>query len=133
MEQNVSDCEAGVADCGVDGDTSRLPGEVRLALADIGEVAREGLLALSVTAGLAVLSEMMEAERIALCGPIHGKDPDRRFGRNGTTATSVVLGGRRIPIRRPRVAATDGSAEPRLESFVVASSQDLLCQVATDR
>ena len=133
MEENVSDCEAGVVDRGVDGGLSRLPDEVRLVLADIGEVAREGLLALSVTAGLAVLSEMMEAERTALCGRRDVKNPGRDFTRGGTTATPVVLGGRRVPIRRPRVAAADGSGEPQLESFVVASSQDLLTAVATDR
>ena len=107
--------------------------EVWLALADIGGVAREGLLALSVTAGLAVLGEMMEAERTVLCGPRDAKDPARGHTRGGTTATSVVLGGRRVPIRRPRVAAVDGSCEPQLESFGVASLQDLLTQVAMER
>jgi transposase-like protein len=133
MEKNVSDEKARVADHVEDAGLSRLPDEVTLALADIGEVAREGLLALSVTAGLAVLGEMMEAERTGLCGPRDAKDSDRRFGRNGTAPTSVVLGGRKVPIRRPRVHANDGSSEPRLESFVEASSQDLLTQVAMER
>jgi transposase-like protein len=133
MEQNVSDENADVVDHGENTGLRRLPDEVWLALADIGEVAREGLLALSVTAGLAVLGEMMEAERTVLCGPRDAKDPARGHTRGGTTATSVVLGGRRVPIRRPRVAAADGSCEPQLESFVVASSQDLLTQVAMER
>ncbi len=133
MEENVSDEKARVADHVEDTGLSCLPDEVQLALADIGEVAREGLLALSVTAGLAVLAEMMEAERTVLCGRRDAKDPGRGHTRGGTTATSVVLGGRRVPIRRPRVAATDGSAEPRLESFVVASGRDLLTQVAMER
>jgi len=90
-------------------------------------------LALSVTAGLAVLGEMMEAERTALCGPVNAKVPGREFVRGGSTATSVVLGGRKVPIRRPRVAATDGSAEPPLETFETASSVDLLAQVAMER
>jgi transposase-like protein len=76
---------------------------------------------------------MMEAERTGLCGPRDAKSPDRAFTRGGTTVTSVVLGGRKVPIRRPRVAAADGSPEPRLESFVEASSQDLLTQVAMER
>ncbi len=37
----------------------RLPQEVVVALGDIAQVAREGLLALSVSTGLAVLDEMM--------------------------------------------------------------------------
>ena len=68
MSRNVSDETARVVDHVDDAGLSRLPDEVLLALADIGEVAREGLLALSVTAGLAVLGEMMEAERTGLCG-----------------------------------------------------------------
>ena len=110
-----------------------LPEEVQLALVGIAEAAREGLLALSVTAGMAVLGELMELDRVGLCGPKDAKDPDREFVRNGTTATSVVLGGRRVPIRRPRVAATDGSAEPVLPSFAAAVSSDLLTSVAVER
>ena len=110
-----------------------LPEEVQLALVGIAEAAREGLLALSVTAGMAVLGELMELDRVELCGPKDAKDPDREFVRNGTTATSVVLGGRRVPIRRPRVAATDGSPEPMLASFAAAVSSDLLTSVAMER
>ncbi len=44
---------AGVAD---------LPAEVSLALTDIVAVAREGLLAMSVAAGMAVMQTMFEAE-----------------------------------------------------------------------
>lgn len=80
-------------------DLGRLPDEVQLALSDIAGVAREGLLALSVTTGLAVLAEMMEAERTGLCGPVHAKDPDRGHVRGGGTQMSVVLGGRRVPMR----------------------------------
>ncbi|MDK1038376.1 MAG: IS256 family transposase [Actinomycetota bacterium] len=133
MRENIPDETARVVDHVDDTGLSCLPDEVVLALADIGEVAREGLLALSVATGLAVLGEMMEAERTVLCGPRDAKDPDRRFERNGTAPTSVVLGGRKIPIRRPRVNPTDGSPEPQLESFVVASSKDLLTQVAMER
>ncbi|MDQ3095544.1 MAG: hypothetical protein M3Q82_06250 [Actinomycetota bacterium] len=39
-----------------------LPEEVSLALADIVAVAREGLLAMSVAAGMAVMQTMFEAE-----------------------------------------------------------------------
>ena len=110
-----------------------LPDEVQLALVGIADAAREGLLALGVTTGMAVLAEMLELDRAALCGPKDAKDPDREYVRNGTTPTSVVLGGRRVPIRRPRVAATDGTAEPTLPSFAAAASTDLLTQIATER
>lgn len=133
MTSKVSDEQLRVVDDLDDIEVSSLPAVVQLAVGDIAEAAREGLLALSVTAGMAVLGEMMEAERTALCGPIHAKDSGGDYERNGTTPTSVVLGGRKVPIRRPRVHATDGSAEPQLESFTAAASSDLLAQVATER
>lgn len=74
----------------------------------------------------------MELDRVALCGLCDTKDPDREFVRNGTL-TSVVLGGRRAPIGRPRAAATDGSAEPVLPSLAAAVSSDLLTGVAVER
>jgi putative transposase len=52
-----------------------LPAEVQLALADIASVAREGLLAMSVAAGMAVMQTMFDAEVAAACGP---KGPSRR-------------------------------------------------------
>lgn len=112
---------------------SRLPDEVQVALSDIAESVREGLLALAATTGMAVLSELMETERTELCGPIHDKNPDREAVRGGTTETSVVLGGRKVPIRRPRVQATDGSGEIELESFQAAANADLLEEVAVER
>lgn len=131
MSRNVVD---GVADDGdVDEMVNRLPDEVAVALADIAGVAREGLLALSVSTGLAVLTEMMETERTVLCGPIHAKDPDREATRGGTTQTSVVLGGRRVRVRRPRARRTDGSGEVELETFTAVNDSDLLGAVTMER
>jgi len=44
---------------------------------------------------------MMDADRIALCGPKGVPDTARRAVRGGTTASQVVLGGQRIAVRRP--------------------------------
>ncbi len=38
-------------------------------------------------------------------------DPDRAAVRHGSEAGQVTLGGRRVPVRRPRVRAADGSGE----------------------
>lgn len=46
---------------------------------------------------------MMEADRIALCGPKGVSDASRRAVRGGPTASQVVPGGQRIAGRRPRV------------------------------
>lgn len=131
MGRNVVDEVAGVG--GMDQAVSHLPNEVQVALTGIAEAAREGLLALSVSTGLAVLTEMMEAERTGLCGPIHEKNPDRVATRGGTTPTSVVLGGRRVPIRRPRAHRTDGSGEVESETFAAVNDSDLLGRVAMER
>ena len=59
----------------------------------------------------------MEADVSAVCGPRGKHDPERMATRHGTEAGSVTLGGRRVPVSRPRVRATDGTGEvavPRL-------------------
>lgn len=88
-----------------------LPDEVVASLSNIADVAREGLLALSVTAGLQVMAVMLEDERTQLCGPIHAKLPGREATRGGTTPSSVVLGGRKVPVARPRARYVDGRGE----------------------
>jgi hypothetical protein len=52
--------------------------QVRLALGDIAGVAREGLLAMSVAAGLGVMQAMFEAEITAVAGPKGKHDPEAR-------------------------------------------------------
>ncbi len=71
-----------------------LPEQAMLALADIAGAAREGLLAMSVAAGMAVMQTMLEAEVAQVAGPKGKHDPDRTANRHGTAAGSVTLGGR---------------------------------------
>jgi transposase-like protein len=80
---------------------------------------------LCIGAGHQVLGAMMEQDREELCGPLWKRDPDRTAGRAGTTQSEVTLGGRRIPIRRPRVRSKEGQ-EMELPSFVFAANQDPL-------
>ena len=76
-------------------------------------------------AGSQVLTAMMEQDREDLCGPRWKRDPDRSAGRAGTTESEVTLGGRRVPIRRPRVRTQDGQ-EMELPSFAFAAKRDPL-------
>ena len=62
---------------------------------------------LCINAGKQVLAAMMEADRVALCGPKGVPDGDRRSLRGGSTLSTVVLGGQRISVRRPRARAVD--------------------------
>jgi len=57
---------------------------------------------LCVAAGKAVLAKMMELDRQAVCGAKNVPNAHRAAVRGGTTRSAVVLGGRRIAIRRPR-------------------------------
>jgi putative transposase len=93
-----------------------LPEELRLPLGAIAGVAREGLLAMCTTVGLAVMGEMMTAEMTAkVGGPKRAKLAQRQGNWHGSASGSVVLGGRRVPVERPRAAplrATRSSSPP---------------------
>ncbi|MGH3343148.1 MAG: IS256 family transposase [Carbonactinosporaceae bacterium] len=111
---------------------SGLPREVSLALADIAGAAREGLLAMSVAAGLAVMAAMFEAEVAAVAGPKGKHDPQRAAVRHGTGRGSVVLGGRRVEVSRPRARTVDGHEVP-LQAYAQFAADDLLGQVVLER
>lgn len=53
--------------------------------------------------------------------------------RHGTEAGSVTLGGRRVPVHRPRVRATDGSGELPVSSYELFSSTEILGRLAMER
>ena len=103
----------------------RLAGNVDEQLGLFADRMREGLLAASVAIGLEVMSELQEAEVAELAGPKGKHDPGRRVYRHGSEAGRVTLGGRRVPVGRPRVRSLEG-AEVRLESYDTFASVDLL-------
>jgi putative transposase len=99
----------------------------------IGEViadVREGLLAMAVSTGLQVMVAMMNQEVSAACGPKGKHDPNRVAVRHGSEDGSVTLGGRRVPISRPRMRATDGSGELPLPSYQLFGSTEVLGRMA---
>ena len=110
-----------------------LPEHVQLSLAGIAGQAKEGLLALAVDAGLAVLHETMEWEVERLVGPKGRHDRERTAKRHGHTPGEVTLGARRVPISRPRVRTADDTAEIGLDSYQEFASRDLLGGVVLER
>src|SRR3954466_1163503 len=94
---------------------------------------REGLLALAVGTGLQVMAAMMEADVTAACGPKGRHDTDRSATRHGHGAGSVSLGGRRVPVRRPRMRATDRSGELPVASYELFSGTEMLGRMAMER
>jgi putative transposase len=111
---------------------AELPDELRLAMTDIASSAKEGLLAMSVAVGLRVMAELMEAELAAKVGPKHAKQPGRTARRHGSAPGSVVLGGRRMPVDRPRARTIDGH-ELTLDTYAAFAADDLLGQVVMER
>jgi putative transposase len=111
---------------------AELPVEATIALADVAGAIKEGLMAFCCSAGLLAVSQIMNEELIVKVGPKGRHDPDRLATRNGTAPGSVVLGGRTVPLRRPRATLTDGG-ELQLDSYAVFSSTDLLTQIAMER
>lgn len=92
--------------------TKELPQPVQEALGDLAGAAKEGLLALSVGVGLGVVHELMEAEVTEVCGPKGQNDPERSAVRHGHEDGKVTLGGRRVPVERPRMQRWIGATWP---------------------
>ena len=117
----------------IDTSLSAVPDTVSVALAELAGDLREGLLALAVGTGLQVLAAMMEADVTAVCGPKGCHDPQRTATRHGRGAGSVALGGRRVPVSRPRMRAVDGSGELPVPAYELFSGTEVLGRMAMDR
>jgi putative transposase len=117
----------------IDTSLPAVPDTVSVALAELAGEMREGLLALAVGTGLQVMAAIMEADVTAACGPKGRHDPERTATRHGHGAGSVSLGGRRVPIERPRMRAVDGSGELAVPAYELFSDTEVLGRMAMDR
>jgi putative transposase len=115
------------------GSEAVLPVRVQEALGELVGAAREGLLALSVGVGLGVLAELMEEEVDEVVGAKGRHDPGRVALRHGHEAGEVTLGGRRLPVERPRVRTADGRAEVPLQTYAHFADRDPLTQVVLEQ
>jgi putative transposase len=75
----------------------------------------------------------MEESVTALAGPKGRHDPDRAAVRHGHEQGSVTLGGRRLPVQRPRVRAADGSGELPVAAYQLFSQTEVLGRLALER
>jgi putative transposase len=110
-----------------------VPDAVSVAMSELTGAMREGLLALAVGTGLQVMQVLMDESVTALCGPKGAHDPDRRAVRHGREDGAVVLGGRQVPVRRPRVRTADRSAEVVVPAYELFASTELLGELALER
>src|SRR5712691_921245 len=99
----------------------RLPGLVREALYDT-----------VIGAGLACVDEVLEAERVVLCGARYEHAIERQALRAGHAASSLVLGGRRVAVQGPRARTVEGG-ELRLPSWREWSARDPLDERALEQ
>jgi transposase-like protein len=93
---------------------------------------REALYDTVIGAGLACVDEVLERERVALCGERYEHLADRQALRAGHVASSLVLGGRRVAVQRPRARSVAGR-ELRLPSWREWSARDPLEQRAVEQ
>ena len=117
----------------VDATTLAFPEHVSVAMAEIAEHVGEGLLALAVGAGLQVMQTLMDADVTALAGPKGKHDQGRIAVRHGREHGSVSLGGRRVPVTRPRVRAADGTGELPIPSYELFTSTEILGKMAMEK
>jgi hypothetical protein len=106
---------------------------VQEALGELAGAAKEGLLVTSVGVGLGVLAELMAEEVDDVVGPKGRHDSDRAAVRHRSEAGQVTLGGRRVPVKRPRVRAVDGSGEVEVATCAHFADRDPLTAVVMEQ
>ena len=127
MKETVTVAQVATASCSV------LPAGVQEALGELVGAAKEGLLALSVGVGLGVLAELMEGEVDEVVGPKGRHEPARTAVRHGHETGEVTLGGRRVPVERPRVRSADGAQEVALATYAHFADRDPLTRLVLER
>jgi hypothetical protein len=75
----------------------------------------------------------MEDDVTAVCGAKGRHDPDRTAVRHGHEPGSVALGGRRVPVSRPRMRAVDGSGELPVPAYELFTGTEVLGRMAMER
>lgn len=96
----------------------------------LAEVVRHELREFVIAKGMEALTAMLEQDRVALCGPAYGREqgPARRAG---SAPGRLVMGGRRVTVRRPRVRDEHGEVE--LPSWRELAAEDPLTERATEQ
>jgi hypothetical protein len=102
-------------------------------MSEIAGNMHEGLLALAVGAGLQVMRSLMDADVTVLAGPKGKHNMTRTAVRHGRESGSVTLGGRRVPVTRPRVRAADGAGELPIPSYQLFTSTEILGKMAMEK
>jgi putative transposase len=106
--------------------------QLRLPLVDALVDIRADMMEVVVAAGMKVVETMLEEDRVRICGPKHARAPGRNVVRGGTVDGELVLGGRRVAVRRPRMRRV-GGGEVRLPSYERLRAEDPLNERAVEQ
>ena len=99
--------------------------QVLLPILGILATVKGALYELVVSSGMSVLLAVLEQEREKLCGVRYQHDAGRAASRAGYADGEVVLGGRRVSVKRPRVRSSEGKEIP-LPSWEKFAAEDPL-------
>lgn len=82
---------------------------------------------LIVETGMQVLEALLEEDRVAICGPKSKPQEARKAYRHGFDQGQLVLGGRKVSVRKPRCRSVDGE-EVLLPAWQELAAEDPLCR-----
>ena len=85
----------------------------RVQLGSVLVRAKQALREVMLSAGTDVLMALLEQDREALCGPRHEQSEGRENHRYGYDTGPLVLGGRKVAVRKPRVRSIGGAYSGR--------------------
>ena len=94
---------------------------------------KQGLREVMLSAGTEVLMALLEQDREALCGPRHEQSERRENHRYGYDTGPLVLGGRKVAVRKPRVRSIGGDEEIELPTWREFSDEDPLTDRAIEQ
>ena len=104
----------------------------RVQLGSVLVRAKQALREVMLCAGTDVLMAMLEDDRAVLCGPKHKQSEGRENYRHGYDTGPLVLGGRKVPVKKPRVRSMEGD-EVELPSWRQFSDEDPLTNRAIEQ
>jgi transposase-like protein len=99
---------------------------------ELESLVRRDLREFVISAGITALTSVLEQERTQVVGPRYAHLPTRRARRAGSAPGELVMGGRRVQVRRPRARTIDGE-EIQLPSWTTFGAEDPLQQRAVEQ
>ena len=110
-----------------------VPETVSVAMAEIAQDMREGLLAVAVRTGLQVMQVLMETDVAAKCGPKGKHDANRTAVRHGSEKGSVALGVAKCRYAGRGCVAPTEQAELAIPTYELFASTEIMGTMALER